>query len=296
MPSYNFKREAQVFIVTGGLRYRLDVQDISFSQTFSEESYPVRTLHAQNNVFEASNITKANAANFSFTVSAITEADFTVVRDRLLDYASFDLFIKTPVDTFKLETAVITNGSFGIEKSRPLSIQVQGEASKLTRGATLTGSLQNRSATMSYVIPKLGVTLNGSTLDGVVSVSIELQNEISWTPYTTVNNALTVTNAGNTMYPSTFTLSKRILAGSITQYLTDSSVANTQQWDTDASLTIQAGHGNFATSSFRGFKMGPATCSFTNRVGAGTVYTQNYDWRMTENVPNLATKLNYTTD
>ena len=93
MPSYNFKREAQVFIVTGGLRYRLDVQDISFSQTFSEESYPVRTLHAQNNVFEASNITKANAANFSLTVSAITEADFIVVRDRLLDYASFDLFI-----------------------------------------------------------------------------------------------------------------------------------------------------------------------------------------------------------
>ena len=45
MPSYNFKREAQVFIVTGGLRYRLDVQDISFSQTFSEESYPVRIMY-----------------------------------------------------------------------------------------------------------------------------------------------------------------------------------------------------------------------------------------------------------
>ena len=162
MPSYNFKREAEVFLVSGGLRYKLDVQDISFSQTFSEESYPVRTLHAQNNTFEASVINKANAATFSFTISAITEADFVVVRDRLLDYSSFTLFVKTSADTFRLDTAVITNGSFGIEKSRPLSIQIQGEASKLTRGQTLTGTLQNRSATMSYTIPKLDITLNNS--------------------------------------------------------------------------------------------------------------------------------------
>lgn len=295
MPSYNFKREAEVFLVSGGLRYKLDVQDISFSQTFSEESYPVRTLHAQNNTFEASVINKANAATFSFTISAITEADFVVVRDRLLDYSSFTLFVKTSADTFRLDTAVITNGSFGIEKSRPLSIQIQGEASKLTRGQTLTGTLQNRSATMSYVIPKLGVTLNGSTLDGVTSVSIELQNEISWTPYTTVNNALSVTNAASTMYPSSFTLSKRILSGSITQYLTDSNVNNTLQWDDNANLTINAGNG-LSDPNFRGFKFGPAVCSFTNRVGAGTVYAQNYDWRLIENVSNLATKLNYVTD
>ena len=296
MPSYNFKREAQVFLVTGGLRYKLDVQDVSFSQTFSEQSYPVRTLHAQNNVFEGSIINKANAANFSFTISAITQADFTIVRDRLLNYGSFDLYIKTEVDTFKLETAVITNGSFGIEKSRPLSIQVQGEAPKLSRGATLVGTLQDRSAAMSYVIPRVGVTLNGTELDSIVNVAIELQNDIQWTPYTTIHNALSVTNAADTMYPTAFSLSKRILSGSITQYLHGANVANTLQWDTDASLTIQAGLGNFSTSSFRGFKFGPATCSFTNRVGAGTVFTQNYDWRMVENVSDLATKLNYVTD
>jgi len=295
MPSYNFKREAEVFLVSGGLRYKLDVQDISFSQTFSEESYPVRTLHAQNNTFEASVINKANAATFSFTISAITEADFVVVRDRLLDYSSFTLFVKTSADTFRLDTAVITNGSFGIEKSRPLSIQIQGEASKLTRGQTLTGTLQNRSATMSYTIPKLDITLNNSALNDIIGVAMELQNEISWTPYTTVNNALSVTNAASTMYPSSFTLSKRILSGSITQYLTDSNVNNTLQWDDNANLTINAGNG-LSDPNFRGFKFGPAVCSFTNRVGAGTVYAQNYDWRLIENVSNLATKLNYVTD
>jgi len=294
MATYNFKREAQVFLVSGGLRYRIDVSDISFSQTFSEESYPVRTLHAQNNVFEASVITKANAANFSFTLNAITQADFTIVETKLIDAGSFDLYIKTAADTFKLETAVFTNGSFVIERSRPLSIQVQGEAAKLTRAATLTGTLQSRSASMSYTIPTVEVTLNSSAINDVVGVAMELQNDISWTPYTTVNAALSVDSAGNTMYPSAFTLSKKILSGSITQYLHDSNTSNALTWDTDATLSINAGNGQSAPN-FRGFKFGPATCSFTNRVGTGTVYTQNYDWRLVQN-GTLSNLLQYVTD
>ena len=47
MPSYNFKREAQLFVVQGGNRYRIDISEINFSQTFAESSYPVKTLHAQ---------------------------------------------------------------------------------------------------------------------------------------------------------------------------------------------------------------------------------------------------------
>jgi hypothetical protein len=97
------------------------------------------------------------------------------------------------------------------------------------------------------------------------------------------------------MYPTAFVLSKKILSGSITQYLTDATVSNTLDWDTDASLTISAGNG-LTSPNFRGFSFGPATCSITNRVNTGTVYTQNYDWRMVENVSSLATKLNYITD
>ena len=48
MPTYNFKQEAEVYVVSGGNRHtEYDVTDISFGQTFSEESYPVKTLHAQ---------------------------------------------------------------------------------------------------------------------------------------------------------------------------------------------------------------------------------------------------------
>jgi len=295
MPTYNFKREAQVYVVSGGNRHRIDVRDVSFSQTFSEESYPVKTLHAQSNVFEGSVINRANAANFSFEIPALVEADYSVIETLLLNATSFDLFIQTEADVFKLETAVITNGSFVIERSRPLSIQIQGEAGKLTRGATLTGSLQTRSSTKNFTIPTVDLTLNSTSLNDILSVKMELQNEISWTPYKNIHSALSVTSAANSMYPSEFTLSKKILAGSIVQYLTGSNTSSTLDWDTDASLTIKAGNGE-SGATFRGFSFGPATCAFTNRISSGTVYTQSYDWRLTENPSDLATLLKYETD
>ncbi len=67
MPTYNFKQEAEVYVVSGGTTYRIHVTDISFGQTFSEESYPVNTIHSPNDLFEASVINKANVASFSFS-------------------------------------------------------------------------------------------------------------------------------------------------------------------------------------------------------------------------------------
>ena len=295
MATYNFKQEAKVYVVSGGNQYRIDVSDVSFSQTFSETSYSVKTLHEQSNVFEGSVINKANVANFEFKVPVLTEADYTILETLLIGATSFDLFVKTEADTFKLETAVITNGSFVIERSRPLSLDISGEAAKLTRNATLTGTAQSRSSTSNYIIPSLDITIGGTSLSDVVTVGIELQNEVKWTPYTTVNSALSVTNASNSMYPSAFTLDKKILSGSISQYLTDDNTTDTHDWDTDASITVKAGNGK-SGNDFRGFSFGPATCSFTNRINSGSIFRQSYDWRMTQNPADLATILKYETD
>lgn len=295
MPTYNFKQEAQVFIVSGGNRHRIDVTDISIGQTFSEKSYPVKTLHAQSNVFEASVINKANAGTFEFSLPAVTEADYTILETLLLGATSFDMFVKTSADTFKLETAVMTNGSFVIERSRPLSLSISGECAKLTRGATLTGTLQSRSATSSYLLPVLSVTVNNTALTHIAQVTMELQNDIKWTPYTTVNAAISATSATNSMYPSSFSLSKKILSGSITQYLLDDNTTNTLDWDHDATINIKAGNGQ-SGNNFRGFSFGDATCSFTNRIQTEQVFFQNYDWRMTQNPSDLGTILKYETD
>lgn len=296
MPSYNFKKEVQVYVVQGSSRHRIDVSDVSFSQTFAEESYTVKTLHALTDYFEGSVINKANPANFSFTMAAIQEADFSIVETLLLDNTSFTLFVSTPTDVFKLETCVITNGSFVIEKSRPLSIEIQGEASKLTTDSTLSGTLQSRSATKNFLVnPILDVVIDSTTLTDIVSLKIELQNDIDWTPYSTVHAARDVTSASNSMYPSGYTVSKKILAGSVSQYLTDTNTSTAQSWKSSISLEIKAGNG-LSGSSFRGFHIGSATSTFTNRMNTGAVFLQNYDWRVTDNSSSLASIFKYVTN
>ena len=289
MPTYNFKEEAEVYVVSGGT-HRIHVTDISFGQTFSEESYPVNTIHSPNDLFEASVINKANAANFSFSVPAIVGSSYTILETLLLNAESFDLYIKTPADVYRLRQSVMTNGSFVIERSRPLRLEISGQASQLDfddSGFSASSPVSNR----AFTIPTVDVTLSGTKLDNVVAVSMELQNDISWTPYTTVNGAFSAT----TMYPSGFTISKKILAGSITQYLTTDTSSNAQTFNSSVSLSIVAGNG-LSGGSFRGFSFGPATCTFTNRISAGNIFTQSYDWRLTDNSSSLATILKYETD
>jgi len=290
MPTYNFKEEAEVYVVSGGSQYRIHVADISFSQTFSEESHSVNTIHSPNDLFEASVINKANAANFSFSVPAIVGSGYTVLETLLLNAESFDLYIKTPADVYRLRQSVMTNGSFVIERSRPLRLEISGEASQLDfddSGFSASSAVSNR----AFTIPIVDVFLSGTKLENIVRVSIELQNNISWTPYTTVNGAFSAT----TMFPSGFTISKKILAGSITQYLTTDTSSNAQTFNNSVSLSIKAGNG-LSDAAFRGFSFGPATCAFTNRISTGNVFTQNYDWRLTDNSVSLATILKYDTD
>ena len=289
MPTYNFKEEAEVYVVSGGSQYRIHVTDISFSQTFSEQSHSVNTIHSPTDLFEASVINKANAANFSFTVPAIVESNYSILHSLLLGATSFDLYIKTAADVYRLRQSVMTNGSFVIERSRPLRLEITGEASQLYTGVTGFSS-SSAIANRSYTIPKVEVTLAGAVLTNIASVTMELQNEVSWTPFTTVHGAVSTP----TMYPSGFTISKKVLAGSITQYLTTGTSSNAQTFSSGTSLIIKAGNG-LSASNFRGFSFGPATCAFTNRVSTGSVFLQNYDWRLTQNT-NLSSILKYETD
>jgi uncharacterized protein (AIM24 family) len=97
------------------------------------------------------------------------------------------------------------------------------------------------------------------------------------------------------MYPGGYVVTKKILAGSISQYLTDTNTSNVQAWDTSVSLEIKAGNG-LSGSQFRGLHLGSATSTFTNRMNTGSVFLQNYDWRITDNSSSLATILKYVTN
>jgi hypothetical protein len=303
MANFNFKKEAEVYIYdTASTTYhRLDVtEELSFSQTFTDKTYSQKTLHEQHKLHDASNIKKANPANFEMTIPMITQSTLDVIFDLLVNFKSgeytlntFDLYIKLPNDIYKLEKCVITNGTFIIEKLENLKLTIAGEATKLTRGATLS-STPDRGTRDYHMLKAVDVYVDsGSPISNIYKVSMELQNSIKWNPYETVNDALDIGNThseSTTMYPSNFTLEKRILSGSVGQYVTDSTNSNVQTWKIGVPIRVTAGNGE-ASSSFRGFSFKSTNCSFTDRNIVENVFTQSYDWKMNENTTNLGSVL-----
>ena len=103
MAVYNLLRDGAVHIVFGGNRYNVKVTpDLSFSQTFAEDAYEVKTLHDQTKMFQGTSVTKANPADFSFAVALTREKDESIVKSLLTDYdtstgeqllKSFDMLI-----------------------------------------------------------------------------------------------------------------------------------------------------------------------------------------------------------
>lgn len=315
MADFNFLKQAKVYFVqepsqgegialpAPGINtpaHFIQVKDISFSQTFTEESYSVKTLHTQN-MFEGSVITKANPANFSFEVYAIEQADLSVVFDALLDYTTFNLYIATELDIYRLEYCVFTNGVLNLSMGEALSFSLQGSAGKLFKVGEynpavipVLGAVQVATPTYSFSrLAKMSTVVDSVDIStGIVSSTIEIQNEISWTPYATLQESLAVTNINNTIYPNSFTLNKRIVSGAIVKYVDQASNDAPQSWNTQAPLSIKASSSEL-TTPFSGFDINIPLCTFTNRLNVGSIFTQNYEWRMISNPASLSDVIKY---
>ena len=294
MPSLSFKKEAVVHIVYGTvpLKYKIDVSEIDFGQTFRENSYEVKTLHNQSS-FEGSVINQANPAEFSFNTPLLSEGRHKVVFDRLLDCATFDLYISTQSDdVWKLDKCVIQDGTFEINKSRPLRLSISGEASKLSKHSeAIPGTLQTAgTSTTTYIIPKLSTFTIGSDdiSNAVTGISVEIQNDIEWNKYNTLHGATSATNAATSQYPENFTIGTRVLAGTITKYLEDDSTS-VLTWSSNTSLRLRAGNGT------QELDFNITNCSFTNRMSTPDVFREEYNWRMTQNPTALSSVITYTT-
>ena len=221
----NFKRNTKVYLVYSGSKYELDVlDDLDFSQTFTEKKTSVKTLHSED-FFEKSTIVKANPANFSFTTPAIQQDDNKVAFDRLLDCNSFDLYIQSDADTFHLDNCVFDSGSFVIERSTELRITLSGQAGKLDRvgdgSYTIPGTNVARSSQRRYLRSNIrALVIGGNDIrPEVYSIAAELQNDISWTGYTTVHDGIGVSSRTNAMFPSGFTVKNKTFAGAISRVM-----------------------------------------------------------------------------
>lgn len=274
MANFRFLKEASLYVVYGSNKYKLDTNEISFSQSFREKSYEVKTIQEQSS-FEGSVINEANPAEFSFNVPLLREVRNKVVLDRLIDCESFDLYISTGQDVLKLQKCVIQDGNFEINKSRPLRLAISGEASKLSKyTGTIPGTLQNTEVTAStYTL----ATIDTLTLDGVdissdiVGLTVELQNDINWNKYNTLQGTYSTTSASTSMYPDNFTVGTRVLGGSISKYLKDDSILD---WGVDKPLTLTVGKNVGGTVNSVAVTSGGGSYSSTPEVtisgGGGT--------------------------
>jgi hypothetical protein len=292
MTTYSFKKEVQAYIVYLGNQYSIDLKDISFGQNFTAKDYETNTLH-QNNYFAQVAQIRVKPANFTFTFPALREADLAVAFERGLDYQTFDLWITTQQDVFKIEMCVVTNMRFLVTKYSILYVEITGQASKLTREGdfgvvTVPGTVIDRSNTKTYNINRyVTALLNGvDNFDRFVEFSAELQNQVRWTAFNTIPE--TCGGTPGVEYPTNFALEKRILAGTFSINTVTDFV-----FDNDTTLYLEAGEQ--VSGTLYGFTFNLSNISFTSRINTSNIFTHNYDWRLTQNPDSLAEIITYHT-
>ena len=302
MTAYNLLRESSVHIVHNGSRYVIKTTpEVTFSQTFAEDAYEVKTLHDQTKMFQGTSVTKANPANFSFAVHLTQEKDESIVKSLLTDYdtsngeqllKSFDLYIVTGESTLKLEGCVITQGEFNLTKGSPLILTVSGQAKQLSRvgdaSYSLPGSLVSASSTRTPTLSLLDVEVDSTDVPNLATATLQVQNNINWTPFETLQNSLSVTSASNAMYPTTYTLGDRVVSGNITQYITSNNSSTFQSFDTSANVAVKTivNGSTFLNANLTG-------CMFTKRSNVAEAFTQAFDFRLVTSPANLGTIITY---
>ena len=300
--SYSFLRESKLYIVYGGTRYRIYTSSaVSFNQTFAEDSYSVKTLHDQSKMFEGSTINKANPASFSFDVPLTIEKDESVIITLLGNLTDgqlkkFDIYVVTTNSTFKLENAIITSASMDFVPENPFMIRVEGEGTKLSRAGnesySLPGSAQSESSTRTPLMVYPAISADSLNMNNIISANFQLQNDIAWTDYTNLHDSLSVTNSSNAMFPSAYTVEKRIASGEIRQYQTDNNITQFDDFSTNTDLTITAknvsGDADF-------FEVAINPIMYTARMQVADVFTQSYDFRSLDNTDPVTTQISYST-
>ena len=303
MSGFNFLKESELHIHYGSNRYNVKITpDFTFSQTFAEDAYQVKTLHDQTKMFQGTSVTKANPANFSFETHLTLEKDESIVLDLLTDYdtssgeqllKSFDMYVVSNTQTLKIEGCVITQGEFKLEKAGHVRLAVSGSGKKLSRVGdetfSLPGTLQSASATRTPLKPLLDVEVGGSDVSNLQGATLQVQNNINWTPYETLQDSLGVTSASNAIYPSSYSLEDRVVSGNITQFFTSGNESDYQTFDTDTSIrikTIRPDGTTFLDANLSG-------CMFTKRSEQGDVFTQTFDYRIVNSPANLGTIITY---
>ena len=304
--NFEFLKDSEVWILYSSTYYRLHITTITFNQSFKQDSYETRTLHSndQQYLFEGSVINAANPANFTLSIPMVDEDTLHqhIPINLLLDHDgtatglhSFTLFINPNSSLnymYKIENCVITSGTFNIPRAGIMTVDIQGQGTKVSRVSSSTFTDNNYVENPTFGVAKtVEVKIDSNILENIAGVTMEVQNDIEWTKTDTVHDSLSVTNASNSMFPSDYTLGSRVVSGNINQYISSASQSNSNifSWNNSVPVHIRAG---LSTSNYQ-LKAELTPCSFTNRIGVGDVFAQAYDFRLLSGASALTTQISH---
>ena len=297
MPTYNFKKELKLYVVSNNIKHRLNIySDVNFSQTFNETPVQVKTLHTPYNMFDDAVIKKANPANFNFSLLLDRSTQFAAIFDLILSYdntssevvmKSADYYIEMNTEIFKLEKGVIESAVFQIARNQLITLNCSGTASKLYKVASIPGTASTYSySTANYTSPNsLEIKLAGQVMDNVSAISLEIKNNVNWIDYATLQNSQNVTNASDTMYPEAFVVPGRTLSGYVQQYVIDTNMGTVNTWKRGDSLSFKMG----STSSTWILSVNIPSVIYTNRSDLQDMLMQSFDFRMVASPLDLNT-------
>ena len=296
---YNFKKNVKVYLVelnslgAATNQHSLEIySDITASQTFDEQGYKRKTLHALTDLHEHAVINNANPANFSFTAPILDISSTPILLSLGSTYstgtiANFDLYIQSDNVIYRIQKAVIESMTFNLERNSILTMSISGTASKLSKygnvGAVTIPGTPVSLGTKKYArIYTMSVSIAGSVLDSIASVNIDLKNEIQWTPNNTIQEAVSNT----TMYPGSYVLQGRTLSGSITQFLTSANVDTISDTSTSAAIILSIFSAAYSSSTpILQFNL-PST-AFTRRMNFEELINRVYDFRLNTNTTTV---------
>ena len=313
--SYSFLKESKLYIVYGGLKHRIYTSTaISFSQTFAEDSYPVKTLHDQSKMSDNVTITKANPASFSFDVPLTIDKKESIVLDLAIALVSkkgdpesgvstrhdatengvtskelkaFDMYVQTGSSTFKIKDCAITSANFDFQPESQFTLRLEGQGTKLSRAGnesyTIPGTAQSESTNRRPLLVYPVITIDSLNMSSIISTTLQIQNNIDFIPYETLQDSLSVTSSSNTQFPDGYTMDKRIVSGEIRQYQTDNNITQFDDFNTNSNLTIKAVQVGKAANATPFFQISLNPIKYTARVSPGEVYTQSYDFTSLDN-------------
>jgi hypothetical protein len=244
-------------------------------------------------MIEGSTITKANPAQFSFSVPLTAEKDESIVMDLISDLVStvdsgittqqlkaFDMYVQTGSATFKVASCVVTGADFAFNPREQFKVDVQGQGTQLSRvgneSYTIPGSLQSESSTRTPLIIYPVVSVSGLDMNSILGVTVSIQNDIKWNPFETLHQSLNST----TMFPSAYTVTGRVVSGAIQQYQTDNNITQFDDFDTNTVILVTANKSSDKTPYWT-LRINPAM--FTARMNVASIYTQTYDFRSLDN-------------